>query len=227
MLCPKCGYERRPDDDRFVSNLECPKCGIVYAKYQEELPEQESDDEPADLDVFEAEVVEMNECERCGFKIPKPYKLCYDCAGAIDSERRQPAAVSPEKETQKPTQKSVGFVLAVIIACVWVFLTSLGGESKTKEVKDWKKDDASIMAFIMMEDFVKGQLKAPASADFPGFSEGRDRHVQRLDGQKYRIISWVDAQNSFGAKIRNHFIGEIEQTSKDYWKLNSLEFATN
>lgn len=81
------------------------------------------------------------------------------------------------------------------------------------------------MAYIMIEDFVKGRLKAPGSANFPGFSEGRDQHVQRLEGQRYRIISWVDAQNGFGANIRNHFIGEIEQTSKDYWKLNSLEFS--
>ncbi len=31
-ICPKCGYERQPKDDAFVSPRECPQCGIVYEK---------------------------------------------------------------------------------------------------------------------------------------------------------------------------------------------------
>ncbi len=31
MICPKCGYERRPTD--MAPDYECPKCGIVYAKF--------------------------------------------------------------------------------------------------------------------------------------------------------------------------------------------------
>ena len=31
MICPKCGYERRPADT--APDYECPKCGIVYAKF--------------------------------------------------------------------------------------------------------------------------------------------------------------------------------------------------
>lgn len=129
----------------------------------------------------------------------------------------------------KGTQSSSLWAVVAIFACLWMFISNIqiGGSSKPVVVKDWKSDDASIMAYVMMEDFVKRQLKAPASADFPSFSDGRDRHITRLAGQKYRITSWVDAQNGFGAKIRNHFIGEIEQTSEDKWHLRSLEFARN
>lgn len=35
-LCPKCGYQRR-ESDRLVPDYECPKCGVVYAKYEKHL----------------------------------------------------------------------------------------------------------------------------------------------------------------------------------------------
>ncbi len=36
MICPKCGYERQKKDDDYgiIPKTECPKCGIIYAKYQ-------------------------------------------------------------------------------------------------------------------------------------------------------------------------------------------------
>jgi hypothetical protein len=33
MRCPKCAYERKPDDT--APEHECPNCGIIYAKYRE------------------------------------------------------------------------------------------------------------------------------------------------------------------------------------------------
>jgi hypothetical protein len=32
MRCPKCGYERQPNDSKFAPATECPACGVVYAK---------------------------------------------------------------------------------------------------------------------------------------------------------------------------------------------------
>ncbi len=32
-ICQKCGYKRTPQDDEFVFEGECPKCGVVYAKF--------------------------------------------------------------------------------------------------------------------------------------------------------------------------------------------------
>jgi len=33
-VCPQCGYERTTNDDSFLSNEECPKCGIFYKKWK-------------------------------------------------------------------------------------------------------------------------------------------------------------------------------------------------
>ena len=35
MICPKCGYQRTEKDDKFTSQEECPKCGLIYARYKE------------------------------------------------------------------------------------------------------------------------------------------------------------------------------------------------
>ena len=78
---------------------------------------------------------------------------------------------------------------------------------KSSDPNAWKTEDNSIMAYIMMEDFVKQRLKSPSTAKFPGVFDGRADHVTALGNQTYRIVSYVDAQNSFGAMIRTQFVG--------------------
>src|SRR5882672_11033891 len=52
------------------------------------------------------------------------------------------------------------------------------------------------------QKFVTERLKAPATADFQ--SNG-DADVRNMGGGKYRVFSFVDSQNSFGANIRTKF----------------------
>jgi hypothetical protein len=42
IICPKCGYQRLPNDDEYCSKLECPKCGVIYVKFLEKLNETDS-----------------------------------------------------------------------------------------------------------------------------------------------------------------------------------------
>ena len=39
-VCPKCGYERQPKDEGFVLRSECPKCGVVYAKFLDPIGQE-------------------------------------------------------------------------------------------------------------------------------------------------------------------------------------------
>lgn len=38
MKCPKCGYIRKPED--IGPDYECPRCGVIYAKYSRAVEEQ-------------------------------------------------------------------------------------------------------------------------------------------------------------------------------------------
>lgn len=88
--------------------------------------------------------------------------------------------------------------------------------------KPWHERDCSGTALFMIKEHVKNRLKASSTAKFPGLFDGGD-HVYRKK-QKYTVISYVDAQNGFGAMIRTKFIGQIEQVSDGNWKLISLTF---
>jgi len=51
------------------------------------------------------------------------------------------------------------------------------------------------------QEFVRANLKSPASASFPWL----DYKVYDMGGDKWAVSSYVDAQNGFGANIRNHW----------------------
>lgn len=34
-ICTRCGYLRLPHDDNLISESECPKCGIIYQKFED------------------------------------------------------------------------------------------------------------------------------------------------------------------------------------------------
>ncbi|MFV2947032.1 hypothetical protein [Pseudomonas japonica] len=91
------------------------------------------------------------------------------------------------------------------------------------------RKNRSTMAAIICGNYVEQSLKAPKSADFPfGRAEGG---IQTLGNQKYRIRSYVDAQNSYGAQLRNWYDCTIQYVSGSdadprSWNLVNLKFAS-
>lgn len=68
-------------------------------------------------------------------------------------------------------------------------------------------DEIMDLAYVMIQDGVRNQLKAPSTAKFPTFF---GRGSRREDDCIYRIVGYVDAQNSFGAMLRANFEGRIQ-----------------
>lgn len=186
-------------------------------------------------------------CEDCGKMISDKADLCPYCKFPVGGR-----TIQPIKQKRRPLR----FGLVTIAAlCALSFFTGMVSmqilthpveekkpqeranpvkvAKKTKPVEarpqrmDWREREDPTMAYLMMEDFVKKRLKAPKTAEFPSVWSGRQDHVTYLGSQRYRIVSYVDAQNSFGALIRNNFVGEVEQISEDRWSLISFEFVKN
>jgi hypothetical protein len=80
------------------------------------------------------------------------------------------------------------------------------------------------IALKCMQDFVRDRLKAPSTAEFPGgmFDDVSD-HVISDDRGAYRIASYVDAENSFGAMLRTHYSGRIRIEPNGEWTLLELD----
>ena len=102
-------------------------------------------------------------------------------------------------------------LLLVALLCVLGAGSSDAKESKTGDVHG---------AWAYMQSFVEKRLKSPQSADFPF---GGYRHVTELGAGRYKVDSYVDSQNSFGANIRTHFEGVIKRIDGG-WELEYLNF---
>lgn len=107
------------------------------------------------------------------------------------------------------------YLFAVGILIIFsIFLTACGGSGGKSDTGPSK-----INAWIMAQDFMKQKLKAPSTAEFPGYS---DEYVTNLGGDEFKVNSYVDAENAFGAKIRVHFTMTLKWT-EDKIKVTSLQ----
>jgi hypothetical protein len=59
------------------------------------------------------------------------------------------------------------------------------------------------MALVQAQSFIKSVLKAPTTASFPWYGDGST--VKKVEHCTYDVVTYVDAENSFGAKLRNRF----------------------
>lgn len=76
---------------------------------------------------------------------------------------------------------------------------------------------AEVQAYAACKIFVTERLKAPATAQFPEFEDVSWSPVQARDG-RYKIQAWVDAQNSFGALLREKFTCFADKLDDGRWK---------
>ena len=75
--------------------------------------------------------------------------------------------------------------------------------------------DQTFMAYIMCQDFVERQLKAPSTADWP---PTREASIARVAGDTFRVVTYVDAQNSFGVMIRSTVQCDLVDLKNDQWR---------
>lgn len=97
-----------------------------------------------------------------------------------------------------------GVLLALMLALL-ILACGCGGSEKPDKTTAW----------IAAKDFVKSQLKAPATAEFPACYG--DECVTEVGANRYRIDAYVDSENSFGALVRTPFYAVIRWTGPGRW----------
>lgn len=108
---------------------------------------------------------------------------------------------------------------AVFIVVLWAFVATviLAGCGSEEPKSEHSKATASVMA----EEFVKNSLKSPSSAKFQWYDENQ---VEDLGDGKYKVTSYVDSQNSFGAMLRTNYVCTVKYIGNDKWSLEDLQF---
>lgn len=72
------------------------------------------------------------------------------------------------------------------------------------------------VAYTIAEDTVEAQLKAPSTADF----SNKNETAISVHNNVWIVSGWVEAQNSFGATIRNTYTVQITFTSADNYTID-------
>ena len=80
--------------------------------------------------------------------------------------------------------------------------------------------DFSGAAAKIAQEFVKDELRCPATASFPAADAVRS-------GDGWRVTSYVDAQNGFAANVRTHWTATVKDCGFGRWELVSLQFGKN
>lgn len=74
--------------------------------------------------------------------------------------------------------------------------------------------DHEITATVICEMAIKAALRSPATADFPWLPDGVGRLIN--DNDIMRVLTYVDAQNGFGATVRTRFKCDCRQTGEKW-----------
>ena len=70
-------------------------------------------------------------------------------------------------------------------------------------------------ALVECRNAVRSDLKNPRSANFKGILDSPLNDVTSLGSRRFRITSWVEAQNGFGATIRRTFSCTVNMASRN------------
>ena len=125
-----------------------------------------------------------------------------------------PPAAAPEPARGKGCATAFGIAASIVVVLVVIGVMGGQGGSEGNEIG----------AEIACKDFVKDQLKAPATADFDNMliAAGSERTSSGAD-PSFEVQGDVDSENGFGAKIRNHFSCEVHYTESDEtWHLDDI-----
>jgi len=101
---------------------------------------------------------------------------------------------------------AIGLFLALFAVCAFLSTAKRSGPDK-------------LDAWLMSQEFVKDQLKAPSTASFPSYSES---YVTDFGGGRFRVNGYVDAENSFGAKLRSRFTCTLNSQDGEHWHLEDI-----
>jgi hypothetical protein len=130
---------------------------------------------------------------------------------------RKPADDSPD--TTMTALKLGALALAGMLITGW--LCNWGQRAPAQEPSPGQQvAQQGDMAAWMAQKLVTQQLRSPSTATFPPSADVTPT------ARGWRVSSYVDAQNGFGANIRSHWSAELTAQGNE-WELVSLDWSNN
>ena len=146
-------------------------------------------------------------CPDCGREVSDQAPSCPNC-GRPMAARRAPPPPPAKKSSSWPAGC---LILGFLGFCGLYVLGSSAGDSSRSSGTSTEQNP-KIGAVSACKRAVNLQLKAPGSAEFAPWEEW----TAYRDGTKRVVNGWVDAQNSFGAKLRSDVRCEVYDEGSNY-----------
>lgn len=127
--------------------------------------------------------------------------------------------------TESKEKKQYGCGSVIIGTAVMYFLiTTLADQPRTPAApptpRDYCQDTGLARGYS--EEFVKARLRSPSTADFP-FLENENSFATAVGDCTFVVLSYVDAQNAFGATVRSSYVARIKyDQAAEEWQLIEL-----
>lgn len=142
-------------------------------------------------------------------------KKCDDCLGDIPKKAKKCSLCGSKQKTKYGAKHLIAglFIMGWIF---WSFGSSVEETKRTQNVPDEQK------AYVISQNFVETTLRSPSTAEFPAFGS-----IMNLGGGRYKVTSYVDAQNGFGGMVRSIWSVTLKHTGGDWsysknWELEEL-----
>jgi len=218
--CPACGMKLENDDDMGEQEDRCPSCGGVHA-----------------VPLSKAQKQAVSRAKKAkAARTRQRREEAREDAEAQAKKEAEPVAKKPAPwwddvgERYNGPHCSRGLPILLMLlpgVCLVVFLVIVMIIGQYAESPDSGSGDAvknrEFDAHVTAMGFVKRHLKAPSTADFGYQTESEC--VTSLGDGRYRVSGWVDAENSFGAKIRNNYSCTIRDLGGGKWALETISIG--
>lgn len=155
--------------------------------------------------------------ELASYMDKNPRKMCPECATEIPVEAKK--CPHCRSKISASTEKSKRVLVGIILISFCVSLMAIGAAGDSAPSVPAVQDPSEIIAFAVSQGFVESTLKAPSTAKFSS-----QRDVADLGEGRYRVRSYVDSQNGFGAMIRSDWETVLKYNQGDPYESSSWTF---
>ena len=136
-----------------------------------------------------------------------------------------------ERKITEAEKAAKGLVVLIALGAIIVFgLKSCFGVSDKSSAPKAELTSAQILskrkvnAYIQSQMCVEGILKAPSTAKFP---YGDCDLIPQINDSTFLVISYVDAQNAYGAMVRNYYRCVIVENAESKFECLETRFIPN
>ena len=188
----------------------------IKAELVAEMGQHAPSDKPADIpsDVPEAENVTQQTA-------PRPRSIARDAGAWLGQKAPSLSNALPADVPNIMKKRWFWLVVAIILLASLANLGSGSGGSPSGNSPAPPQHEA-VEAYVVCQQFVEDQLRAPSTAEFGGPYSQVTTHN---GGGEYTVRTYVDAENAFGAMIRNDFTCTVQHTSGDSYRLIDLTMS--